>query len=125
MRSGPTGPAILDALGDPIRRVMYQRLARGPLDVSTLAKGLPVTRSAVSHHLRVLRECRLVAVEADGRRWHSRRRDFENDRRRDHIALVHDYRTLRFTHRQLEHEPSYVLEVLLAVGALTGARAAP
>jgi very-short-patch-repair endonuclease len=66
-----------------------------------------------------------LIVEADGRRWHSRRRDFENDRRRDHIALVHDHRTLRFTHRQLEHEPSYVLEVLLAVGALTGATAAP
>jgi very-short-patch-repair endonuclease len=60
-----------------------------------------------------------LIVEADGRQWHSRRRDFENDRRRDHIALVHDHRTLRFTHQQLVHEPSYALEVILAVGANT------
>ena len=58
-----------------------------------------------------------LIIEADGRRWHSRRADFENDRRRDHIALVHDHRTLRFTHQQLRHEPEYVLGVVLAVGA--------
>lgn len=75
--------------------------------------------------LDVLVPRRRLIVEAHGRRWHSRRRDFENDRRRDHIALVHDHRTLRFTHRQLEHEPGYVLAVLLAVGALTAKTAAP
>lgn len=58
-----------------------------------------------------------LTVEADGRRWHTGRADFENDRRRDHVALVHDHRTLRFTNQQLTHEPEYVLSVLLAVGA--------
>jgi hypothetical protein len=50
-----------------------------------------------------------LIIEADGRRRHTRRADFENDRPRDHIALVHDHRTLRFTHQQLCHEPDYVL----------------
>lgn len=67
MQSGPTGPAILDALGDPVRRLIYQRLARRPSDVTSLAKGVPVTRSAVSHHLAVLRRALLVEVRAEGR----------------------------------------------------------
>jgi len=57
-----------------------------------------------------------LIVEADGRRWHTRRRDFENDRRRDHLALAHGHSTVRFTHHQLEREPLYVLDVLLRIG---------
>lgn len=58
-----------------------------------------------------------LIVEGDGRRWHTRARDFEHDRRRDHTALVHGCRVVRFTHGQVVHEPDYVLGVLLAVGA--------
>jgi len=57
-----------------------------------------------------------LVVEADGRAWHTRRRDFERDRERDHIALVHGAQVVRFTHAQLVHEPDYVLGVLLAIG---------
>jgi DNA-binding transcriptional ArsR family regulator len=67
MQSGRTAPAILDALGDPIRRVIFQRLARAPSNVTDLARGLPVTRSAVSRHLKVLKAAGLVAAEPDGR----------------------------------------------------------
>jgi DNA-binding transcriptional ArsR family regulator len=66
MRTGPNAHAILDALGDPIRRVIYQRLRRKPSNVAHLAKGLPVTRSAVSRHLQVLKGAGLVEAVARG-----------------------------------------------------------
>ncbi len=58
-----------------------------------------------------------LVIEADGRAWHTRARDFDRDRRRDHIALVHGCRVVRFTYEQLAHEPDYVLAVVLAIGA--------
>jgi len=56
-------------------------------------------------------------VEADGRRWHTRRADFERDRWRDHQAPQHGYEVTRFTWSQLRRSPDYALEVLLAIGA--------
>ena len=67
VRSGRNWAAILDALGDPIRRLLYERLSRDPSNVTRLAKGVSVTRSAVSHHLRVLKDAGLVAAERSGR----------------------------------------------------------
>jgi DNA-binding transcriptional ArsR family regulator len=62
----------LDALGDVMRRALLDRLRRGPLPVGELARGLPVSRPAVSQHLRVLKEARLVRDEASGtRRYYS------------------------------------------------------
>lgn len=58
----------LDALGDPTRRELLERLRGGPLSVTELAAGLPVSRPAVSQHLRVLREARLVRDRRDGTR---------------------------------------------------------
>ncbi len=60
-----------------------------------------------------------LIVEADGRAWHTRRADFDRDRRRDHIALAHGHRTVRFTHGQLVHEADYVRRTLLAIGSTT------
>jgi len=57
-----------DALGDPTRRAIFQRLAGGPRAVGELARDLPVSRPAVSQHLRVLKRARLVSDEADGTR---------------------------------------------------------
>ena len=59
---------MLDALGDPTRRAIFERLARGPLPVGELARGLPVSRPAVSQHLRVLKAAGLVSDEAIGTR---------------------------------------------------------
>jgi DNA-binding transcriptional ArsR family regulator len=66
------GQQQLDALGDVTRRLLLERLRRGPLPVGELARGLTVSRPAVSQHLRVLKEAKLVRDEAAGtRRYYS------------------------------------------------------
>jgi DNA-binding transcriptional ArsR family regulator len=55
-------------LGDPTRRAIFELLARGPLSVQQLADQLPISRPAVSQHLRVLRVGGLVDSHADGNR---------------------------------------------------------
>ena len=55
-----------------MRRALLEKLRRGRLPVGELAHGLPVSRPAVSQHLRVLKEARLVRDEASGtRRYYS------------------------------------------------------
>jgi DNA-binding transcriptional ArsR family regulator len=56
------------ALGDPTRREIFERLAERPQAVGELASGLPVSRPAVSQHLKVLKEAGLVADRAAGNR---------------------------------------------------------
>ena len=56
----------LDALGDPTRRAIFERLADGPRRVGDLARDFPVSRPAVSQHLRVLKEAGLVMDRPDG-----------------------------------------------------------
>jgi DNA-binding transcriptional ArsR family regulator len=56
------------ALGDPTRREIFERLADGPRAVGELADTLPVSRPAVSQHLRVLKEAGLVRDQAQGTR---------------------------------------------------------
>lgn len=60
--------AVLEALGDTTRRELIERLAGGPASVGELAADLPVSRPAVSQHLRVLREARLVDFDRHGTR---------------------------------------------------------
>jgi DNA-binding transcriptional ArsR family regulator len=59
---------VLEALADPTRRRVLERLSRGPRSVGELAAGLPVSRPAVSQHLRVLREAGLVSDRREGTR---------------------------------------------------------
>lgn len=59
---------ILDALGDPTRRLVFKRLGRGPRSVGEIAAGMEVSRPAVSQHLRVLKAARLVTDRAEGTR---------------------------------------------------------
>jgi DNA-binding transcriptional ArsR family regulator len=61
-----------DALGDVTRRALLERLRRGPLPVGELADGLPISRPAVSQHLRVLKQAQLVSDEARGTRRYYR-----------------------------------------------------
>ena len=56
------------ALADPTRHAIVARLAEGPQAVGELAAGLPVTRSAVSQHLKVLKDAGLVSERAEGTR---------------------------------------------------------
>jgi DNA-binding transcriptional ArsR family regulator len=62
------GSAGIAALGDPTRRAIFESLARRPKPVVALAAELPVSRPAVSQHLRVLKEAGLVTDHADGTR---------------------------------------------------------
>jgi len=57
----------LDALGDPTRRLVFKRLREGPRSVTAIAKGLDVSRPAVSQHLKVLKTAGLAAVRVEGR----------------------------------------------------------
>jgi DNA-binding transcriptional ArsR family regulator len=59
---------VLDALGDPTRRAILELLRAGARSVQELADELPVTRPAVSQHLRVLADARLVTHERAGTR---------------------------------------------------------
>jgi DNA-binding transcriptional ArsR family regulator len=61
-------PAALDVLADPTRRSIFERLADGPQAVGDLAAHFPVSRPAVSQHLKVLKDAGLVRDRADGRR---------------------------------------------------------
>ena len=58
----------LTALGDPTRRAIFDCLAERPRAVGELAAGLPVSRSAVSQHLKVLKDAGLVSEQAAGTR---------------------------------------------------------
>ncbi|HST81740.1 MAG TPA: metalloregulator ArsR/SmtB family transcription factor [Kineosporiaceae bacterium] len=62
------GNAVLTALGDPTRQSIVECLASGPLAVTDLAARLPVSRPAVSQHLKVLAEAGVVGHRAVGTR---------------------------------------------------------
>lgn len=63
-----TYQAALAALADPTRRTIFERLGDGPSAVVELAEGLPVSRPAVSQHLKVLKQAGLVIDHPAGNR---------------------------------------------------------
>jgi DNA-binding transcriptional ArsR family regulator len=58
----------IEALGDPTRRAVFEQLRDRPMAVGELAAGMPVSRPAVSQHLKVLKEAGLVTERRDGTR---------------------------------------------------------
>lgn len=58
----------LSCLADPTRRRIFERLRSGPASVGVVARGLPVSRPAVSQHLKVLKEAGLVVDRPEGSR---------------------------------------------------------
>jgi DNA-binding transcriptional ArsR family regulator len=58
----------LNALGDQTRRAILSRLRKGPLPVGALADGFTISRPAISQHLRILKDARLVNVRVEGAR---------------------------------------------------------
>jgi DNA-binding transcriptional ArsR family regulator len=64
----PEHGAVLTALGDPTRRAVFELVAEGPVSVGHLAVQLPISRPAVSQHLRVLKDAGLVIDRPDGNR---------------------------------------------------------
>jgi DNA-binding transcriptional ArsR family regulator len=63
-----TYEVALTALADPTRRRVFERLKAGPQPVGTISRGMPVSRPAVSQHLKVLKEAGLVADRPEGTR---------------------------------------------------------
>src|SRR5262249_61893304 len=59
---------VLAALADPTRRRVFERLRSGPRPVGAIARGMPVSRPAVSQHLKALKEAGLVADRQEGTR---------------------------------------------------------
>ena len=59
---------VFAALHDPTRRAVFERLREGPRPVGEIARDLPVTRPAVSQHLKVLKDAGLVAERSEGTR---------------------------------------------------------
>ena len=68
MATDQVAAGILAALGDPTRREIFERVATRPSAVVELARELPVSRPAVSQHLRVLKDASLVVDHAAGTR---------------------------------------------------------
>ena len=60
--------ATLEVLGDPTRQALVERLRAGPLPVGKLAAGLPVSRPAVSKHLRLMKDAGVVRMTEEGTR---------------------------------------------------------
>jgi DNA-binding transcriptional ArsR family regulator len=58
----------LQSLSDPTRRRVFEKLRSGPQSVGVLARGLPVSRPAVSQHLKVLKDAGLVGDRSEGAR---------------------------------------------------------
>jgi DNA-binding transcriptional ArsR family regulator len=67
-RPPSTWDAVFDALGDPTRRRIFESLEHGAMSVTELSDKMPVSRPAVSQHLRVLEAARLVRWRAEGTR---------------------------------------------------------
>lgn len=61
---------VFKALADPTRRALFERVAAGGLNASALREGMAISQPAVSQHLSVLRNARLVRERRDGRRVH-------------------------------------------------------
>jgi DNA-binding transcriptional ArsR family regulator len=68
MAYSSSAAAVLAALGDPTRRDLLEVLREGPRAVVDIAAAMPVSRPAVSQHLRVLRESGLASERREGRR---------------------------------------------------------
>jgi len=58
---------IFKALADPTRRAIFDKLATGSMNASALREGMPITQSAMSQHLAVLRNAHLIREEKQGR----------------------------------------------------------
>jgi DNA-binding transcriptional ArsR family regulator len=68
--------SALTVLADPTRRAVFERLRQGPRAVNVIAAGLPVSRPAVSQHLKVLKDAGLVEERSEGvRRIYSLRQE--------------------------------------------------
>jgi DNA-binding transcriptional ArsR family regulator len=67
MSTVATLDAVFSALGDPTRRRIVERLARGRLSVSAVADGIPISQPAISKHVKILERSGLIRRDVEGR----------------------------------------------------------
>lgn len=87
---------VFEALADPHRRAILERLRDGECSVKTLADALPISRPAVSRHLRLLKEAGLVTDRAEGTRRLYRLHDEGIEAVRDYLEQVWGETAARF-----------------------------
>ena len=97
--------AQLDALGDATRRAILSRLRHGPLPVGEIARDLPVSRPAISQHLRVLKNAHLVVDRSAGTRRLYSLNPAAFDSLRDYFDRFWTQALASFKHA-VEHRPS-------------------
>lgn len=94
--TGALHDEALDALGDPSRRAIVEILSGGGQSVQEIADQLPISRPAVSRHLRVLKGAGLVGARAEGTRRIYQLRDEGIDAIRKYFSEVWDEAVVRF-----------------------------
>lgn len=109
-RSDGTAPSESE-----LERHLHLLLTHPDLPPSDLQPALPWRATAAGRVDAIIWQWRLI-VEADGRRWHARWRDFEIDRRRDAEALAAGFRTLRLTWAMLTIDRDATVDLLLRIG---------
>lgn len=97
--------AQLDALGDATRRAILERLLRGPMPVGRLARDFPVSRPAISQHLRILKDARLVVDRPDGNRRLYRLNPEGFDSLRDYLDRFWTHALAAFKKKAEERRP--------------------
>lgn len=97
-----------------LERLLFQLLDDPRLPGYTRQMPMPYRRlkATVDAYIATWR----LIVEGDGRRWHTRRADYERDRVRDNEATAHGYAVLRFSYEMLRHRPAECLDTLLRAG---------
>ena len=96
MVTEPLHRSALEALGDPNRRAIVEILSGGGRSVLQIADELPISRPAVSRHLRLLKDAGLVSDEADGTRRIYQLRDEGIEAIRDYFEQVWSQAAARF-----------------------------
>lgn len=95
----------LDALGDATRRAIVARLRDGPMSVGEIARGFPMSRPAISQHLRVLKDAKLVIDRAEGTRRHYELDPAGFDSLRDYLDQFWTHALAAFK-RKVEEPPT-------------------
>lgn len=97
-----------------LERLLYRLLDHPRVPIVTRQFPFPVEVVPMTVDA-YLPEWRLI-VEADGRRWHTRKADFERDRMRDNLATSYGVATLRFSYQMLTRQPDQCLQTVLETG---------
>jgi len=97
-----------------LERLLFRLLDHPRLPAYT--RQLPIEYPSLKATVDAFIDSWRMIVEADGRRWHTRKEDFERDRLRDNAAVAAGFSVMRFTWKTLRYEATYCLETLLIAG---------